>query len=518
MPTSTFYYSNGSSTTSSDTIINSSSYSNDRTIVTANLGDGVLGISNSAFFNCSLLTSVSIPNSVSSIGTAAFRFCTSLPTIIIPSSIQGLAREIFSDCTSLNSITIPDSVTAIGYSAFYRCLSLQNFTISNYVTYIDEGAFSTCGLTTINVPDNVTNLGAAAFYNCASLTSVIIGNGVFAINGDTFNDCRNLTNITIGSNVQSISATRVFQNCDKLASIVVSPSNLYFSNDSSGVLFNKNKTFIVRYPFGRVGPYTIPDSVTTLEERGVAGAYGAFRFCTGLTSLIIHNGISAIPSNTFASCRNIKNITIGNNVQSIGTTAFFNCQQLTSITIPSSVTSILGGLNFSQCYKLNIVKFDGNLPTINSDPFNQNAPDLKIYRENLAIGWTSTLYEKPVFISSSNIIKSGGSGKLTTKKRYLYIATGIGLSPNINGLRFYLSGINALGHLSFRDETNTYELYYTPFGSQFAIRPLPFSIATPPSTGWTKGSSSNPTDPPTGNYTQSAGGYAGVVTISEYFR
>ena len=459
MPTSTFYYSNGSSTTSSDTIINSSSYSNDRTIVTANLGDGVLQISNSAFFNCSLLTSVSIPNSVYSIGTAAFRFCTSLPTIIIPSSIQGLAREIFSDCTSLNSITIPDSVTTIGYSAFYRCLSLQNFTISNYVTYIDEGAFSTCGLTTINVPDSVTNLGDSAFYNCASLTSVIIGNGVLAINGDTFNACRNLTNITIGSNVQTISNTRVFQNCDKLASIVVSPSNLYFSNDSSGVLFNKNKTFIVRYPFGRVGPYTIPDSVTTLEERGVAGGNGAFRFCTGLTSLIIHNGISAIPNNTFASCRNIKNITIGNNVQSIGTTAFFNCQELTSITIPSSVTR-LGDLIFANCYKLNIVKFDGNLPMIPTDLFNQNAPDLKIYRENLAIGWTSTLYGKPVFISSSNIIKSGGTGKLTTKKRYLYIATGTGLSPNINGFRFYDSGLTQSGQPIYYDETKTYQLRF----------------------------------------------------------
>ena len=237
-----------------------------------------------------------------------------------------------------------------------------------------------------------------------------------------------------------------------------------------------------------------------------------------LNRVNIDSGVTSIGNNAFLLCEDLTSVIIPDGVTTIGNFAFHECYFLPSVTIPKSVTSI-GNDAFSYCTTLIRVNFLGNAPSLGTNVFYFTSADLKIYRKkNFVTGWGSTLGGKPVLFLNDNVIKSGGSGKLTTKKRYLYIATGIGLSPNINGLRFYLSGINALGHLSFRDETNTYELYYTPFGSQFAIRPLPFSIVTPPSTGWTKGSSSNPTDPPTGNYTQSAGGYAGVVTISEYFR
>lgn len=55
-----------------------------------------------------------------------------------------------------------------------------------------------------------------------------------------------------------------------------------------------------------------------------------------------------------------------------------------------------------------------------------------------------------------------GGGKINLKPRtYLYKATGTGLTPNINGLRFYDSGLIQNGQPIFYDETNTYKIFYS---------------------------------------------------------
>ena len=78
---------------------------------------------------------------------------------------------------------------------------------------------------------------------------------------------------------------------------------------------------------------TIPDSVTSI------GA-GAFRGCSGLTSVTIPNSVTSIGESAFNHCKSLTSITIPNSVTSIGKYAFFYCSSLTSISIPNSVTSI----------------------------------------------------------------------------------------------------------------------------------------------------------------------------------
>jgi hypothetical protein len=113
-----------------------------------------------------------------------------------------------------------------------------------------------------------------------------------------------------------------------------------------------------------------------------------------------------------------------------------------------------------------------------------------------------------------NIIKGGGTGKLTTKKRpsasgrvYLYIATGTSLSPNINNLKFYNTGTvdPTFGLPIYYDETNTYTIIRRSVGGQFwAIE----EISNPGNFLWTKAGLPIP-----GTYFQ-AGGASGTVTIS----
>ena len=87
---------------------------------------------------------------------------------------------------------------------------------------------------------------------------------------------------------------------------------------------------------------------------------------------------------------------------------------------------------------------------------------------------------------------------------YLYLATGEGLSPNVNNLRFYDTGLTQNGQPIYYDETNVYWLITA--GGVWAISTIG-SVTIP---AFIKFSGASPV----GVYTGS-GGYSGSVTISQ---
>ena len=238
-----------------------------------------------------------------------------IKTVIIKNGVTSIGDYTFRDCTSLTSVTIPNSVTSIGYSAFYNCTSLTGATI----------------------PNSVTSIGGSAFYGCTSLTSITIPNSV----------------TSIGSSI--------FYNCTSLTSIEVSGNNKNYSS-LDGVLFNKNKTELITYPFGKTdSEYAIPDSVTSI------GDY-AFYGCTSLTSITIPNSVTSIGYYAFYNCTSLTSVTIPDSVTSIGYETFFNCTSLTSITIPDSVTSI-GRSTFEFCRNLTSVAISDSVKNIGISAF-----------------------------------------------------------------------------------------------------------------------------------------------------
>ena len=67
---------------------------------------------------------------------------------------------------------------------------------------------------------------------------------------------------------------------------------------------------------------------------------GAFRYCSGLTSITIPNSVTSIGGSAFSNCTGLTSITIPSSVTSIEKYTFYGCSGLTSITIPNSVTNI----------------------------------------------------------------------------------------------------------------------------------------------------------------------------------
>ena len=196
------------------------------------------------------------------------------------------------------------------------------------VTSIGENAFGFCSsLTSITIPDSVTSIGKVAFGWCSSLTSITIPDGVTSIGYGAFDRCKKLTQI----------------NVDK--------ANTSYSS-VNGVLFNKEKTELIRYPEGKTDTsYAIPNSVTRIGS-------SAFYDCSSLTSITIPNSVTSIGDDAFYDCSSLTSITIPDSVTSIGWDTFSGCSSLTSITIPNSVTSI-GYYAFRNCSSLKDVYYSG---------------------------------------------------------------------------------------------------------------------------------------------------------------
>ena len=382
--------------------------------------DSVTSMGNYAFDNCSSLTSITIPDSVTSIGVHAFSYCSSLTSITIPDSVTSIGDYAFAACRSLTSITIPDSVTSIGDWAFSSCRSLTSITIPNSVTSIEYCAFAWCsGLTNINVsdnnknyssidgvlfnkdkteiikypegkesksykiPNNVTSISYSVFSYCSSLTNIIIPESVTSIESWAFQGCSSLTNITIPESVTSIGSW-AFDGCSSLTSINVSDNNKNYSS-IDGVLFNKDKTKIIKYPEGKESKnYKIPNNVTsigggafsdcssltsiTLPDSVTNVGNGAFSDCSSLTSITLPDGVISIESSAFGGCSSLTSITIPDGVTSIGSWTFYNCSSLASVTLPDSVTSI-GSSAFDGCSSLTSITLPDSVTNMGDSAF-----------------------------------------------------------------------------------------------------------------------------------------------------
>ena len=286
-------------------------------------GDAVTSIGGFAFYNCTKLANITIPEGVTSIGYYAFSGCSALTSITIPEGVTEIGDSVFSGCSSLKSIQIPDSVISIDTFAFSGCSSLTRITIPKGVTHIGRCAFGFCrSLTSIHIPDGVTEIADSAFEGCYSLTSIQIPGSMIKI------------------------GRKAFEGCSKL---------LQTHNDLK---------YVDKWVIGCESGIT---EVKWLQDTaGIAG--GAFENCTGLTNIVIPEGVKCIGVYGFSGCSNLTSIQIPNSVTEIGSSAFEGCSSLTNIQIPDSVTEI-GYSAFEGCSSLTSIKLPDGVITIDWSTF-----------------------------------------------------------------------------------------------------------------------------------------------------
>lgn len=192
------------------------------------------------------------------------------------------------------------------------------------------------------------------------IPSTINREAVKSIGKNAFADCSKLAKITIPDCITSI-GTNAFGDCVNLTNIVVKYNNKYYTS-VDGVLFNKLKTEIIKYPEEKKNEsYIIPNSVVSIGD-------GAFILSRNLTNITIPSSIRSIGERTFNGCSGLTNINIPNSVTSIGDNAFGHCNNLKSIAIPNGVTNI-GGSEFSDCISLVSITIPNSVTSIGSGAF-----------------------------------------------------------------------------------------------------------------------------------------------------
>lgn len=299
------------------------------------------------------ITAANIPEqidgvAVTAIGTAAFSTCTELTNISIPEGVETIGQSAFEDCAKLTSITTPDSLTLIDWFAFRFCSSLESISISAGVCEIGNSAFEECvslaGIWVDEANEVYSSDASGVLFNKAK-TEII--RCPYAYSGsytvpDTvtfidypFSYCTGLTDLIVSDSVRYINM-QTFYGCTALTGIWVDEANESYSNDDCGVLFNKDKTSLLKCPNGYSGSYAIPNSVTVIDEK-------AFHECCNLTDVTIPEGVTSINNHAFYNCTSLKKVAIPNSVTVIGEFAFSGCTGLTEINIPASVTSIGSG-------------------------------------------------------------------------------------------------------------------------------------------------------------------------------
>lgn len=386
-----------------------------------NVRDNTKSIAEYAFSGCENLTQINIPDSVINIGKGAFSYCDNLISVKLPSEIMYINDCLFDDCWSLTEVIIPESVKEIGAESFAYCNSLNSITIpsnthricerafslsglteiefSDGLIYIGKDAFSSTNLCNIKIPDTVIYICDAAFSGCSSLNSVDLGDNIKYIGYEAFGACFSLTSLYIPDSVEYIGFSEeyelmdsadnrgAFRYCSSLMEISVDANNKYYSNDSYGVLFNKDKSVLLQYPIGNNKTYyKVPESVIIIgsfafyesdlinidlpESLNLIGE-GAFSSCRSLKSIKIPGSVNTISENAFSGCYRLENVLLENGIKEIDFYAFSGCA-FEKIFIPESVEYIgrtgeyiHSGNAFEGCY----FEVDKNNKEYTSDEF-----------------------------------------------------------------------------------------------------------------------------------------------------
>ena len=172
------------------------------------------------------------------------------------------------------------------------------------------------------VPETVETVEAYAFSN-SSLSEIILPDSLEVIGEGAFMNCHKLDEIVVPYRVYSIGA-RAFSTGGLGGFIRVDEDNLNFSNDSNGVLFNKDKTILLQAPSGLTGSYTVPGTVKIIDAYGFSGLLQ-------MTEVIIPESVTRIEEYAFYFCYRLAVIRGCKGLRTVGEAAISSCDALTDV-------------------------------------------------------------------------------------------------------------------------------------------------------------------------------------------
>ncbi len=239
-------------------------------------------------------------------------------------------------------------VTAIGNAAYYGCTTLTNITIPSSVRSIGQNAFGSCtNLVEVTVKSGVTAIADGAFYQCTKLATISLPDSVTSIGNQSFdntayyNDIGNWT-----GNLLYISNHLV-------------DAKSWTSGDQTVRAGTKSIADASFYGCTGLTSVSLPDGLTAIGHQ-------AFQNCGSLTSVTLPNSVTTLGASAFASCDDLAEFHLSDQLTTIGEQALSGCASLAYLALPSSVTSI-GSQAFAGCSALSFLTVDAHNPVYHSD-------------------------------------------------------------------------------------------------------------------------------------------------------
>ena len=294
---------------------------------TAALG-GVSYVSVGLFSGCIALEKVELPQQVTSVGEYAFENCRALARIDLPEGLRSIGEYAFCGCASLKEIEFPETLSSLGAKALEGCVSLENirvapqnlyysdvdgkalytanrrelillapgaglreFTAAASTEMIDAGAFAyNKTVEKIDLPAGIVDIGADAFFGCSALSEITAsGKNCYVKDGALYTAYPDFTGnvrvtleclpaacgvkeFTLPADVSAI-APHALTGALSVEKFSVAQENKSFKTDSSGALYDFDKTELIAYPpASDKTEYSLPNNVRTVRADAFYGS------------------------------------------------------------------------------------------------------------------------------------------------------------------------------------------------------------------------------------------------------
>lgn len=382
------------------------------------LSDNLQKIDKQAFSRCMGLEEINFPSSLNFIGEKAFFRCNHLKSIALTQQIDSIADMAFSSCMNLKSVDFGLSHTKLGNAIFYLCDKLDTFKVDPNSTFFEllDGVLFSKDHTVLycfpprltseyTVPDGTKIIGGGAFSGVTGLKSITLPQSLTRIENYAFYFCRSIESISLSRNVNYI-GKYAFSATLSLKSITVDKDNVKYK-DIKGVLYSKDGTVLLAYPFQFGESYNVEDGCLEIAD-------GTFLSCTGLRAVTLPATLQKIGNRAFERCSIMMELNLPASLKEIGKAAFLNCSKLTKLFIPEGIERIEEDA-ISFCSEMKELLLPSTLKSIASNALFSDGNLTKVYCKSANAPSAKDIDFK-IFVPSKGIVNVGG--------RTLYVPIG----------------------------------------------------------------------------------------------
>ncbi len=269
------------------------------------------------------------PDSVTEISAYAFESA-GLYNINLNNNIKKIGEGAFSDCDNLKSIKLPDSITEIADLTFRNCESLKTVKLSNKITKIGQSAFESSGIKSLTLSNSVKRISGYAF-SSSKIKTINLNSNLESIGEEAFSQTK-IEEIALPKSLKNVHK-KAFYDMKKLKAIKVNADNKSFS-DINGVLYNKDKTELINYPFG------LKPENFYLGENTKRIAECAFYSHPHIKNVFFNPKLETVGKEAFTQAEKLNSVYLNGGLKNIDKRAFWECEKLETYAIPNNIEKI----------------------------------------------------------------------------------------------------------------------------------------------------------------------------------